>query len=202
MTKPVPARWTGPLLFLRSRQWPWLPLAVACVVVLLLLVPREAIEVPLREDLLAQLYLALVPAPACLAGLFVARPTATLERRSARVIRARAVWWGTGLLLLAAPVAIALGATDGGLICLRNLALLMGLTTLGGLVVQAEWSWLVALAFVGACVTYGTDELNNLPYSWALLLQPPTDPAAAAISTAIALTGWIAYAQRDLAPPT
>lgn len=202
MTAAVPSRWVGPWLFLRSRRAAWVLLTACAVAVFLVVVPREPIEVPLRQDLLAQLYLVVVPAPSCLCALFLERPTATLERRSSRITSTRAVWWLVGLLVLCLPVAAGLGATDGGWVCLRNMALLMGISTLCGLGLPSEWSWLPALAFVGACATYGTNELTNLPQGWALLLQPPDDFTARSVSAIVALAGWVAYSGRDLKPPS
>jgi hypothetical protein len=107
-----------------------------------------------------------------------------------------------GCALGAAPVP---GLLPNGRWLLQNALLLLGLVLLGSVLLSPELSWIVPLAFAGACIVFGEGDDGVQPKSWALLLRPD-HPWVMVLATGVGVIGGTTYVirgpRRTYAPET
>lgn len=195
---------TGPSLFLRSRGAIWLLAICAAVAAVGRLTPIGLVSVPFREHDLAVISTVVVALPAAFVHLCLRRPSAQLERQSSRILTIRCLWWLAVTISVTTTALVAAAHRDpgSGLVLARNTVTLIGLTTLTARVTQPGLAWLVALAYAGLCLTYGTTGPTGEPQSWALLMHPSNALVPWVFGAIVGAMGWAGYSLRDAASPS
>lgn len=196
-------RWPGVAGFLRARS-AWI---LVVIVLLTFAVPRLLPEglaaVPFRDESRAPLALLLTSLPTCLITLGMRRPSTALERRPARLVVTRAIWWVLAVAVCAAATWFALGAhLDGPAgIGVRNTVAIAALTTMSARVMPANIAWVPGAALLAATLSFGTIGNEGIPTDWAWLLHGLSAPGPMIATALVVPTALYVYAVHDLAPP-
>ncbi|NYE02781.1 hypothetical protein BJY21_003965 [Kineosphaera limosa] len=188
----------------------------------LTLMPAGPIEVPMREGLGIALFPLVVALAPALVGLACFSAMPQVEGRSPFLRRARALWWlgmWAAFALVGGVVAVATGASpvvgyfgeDGSaltvtalsdsavLVALRNISLVMAISSLTLVRFGRDSSWAPALLLLGISAVFGTDPRTGDAEAWALLQRPATEPAPLLITVALTALAWGLYSWRDAA---
>ncbi|GAB3058652.1 hypothetical protein GCM10027053_20760 [Intrasporangium mesophilum] len=194
---------SGPWLFMRSRSGRWLgPLSLLGMLAAAV-TPVGVVPVPFREELRAVTAAVFMALPGAMVHLAIRRPSASIERNNARLRLSRLSWWAVVTLTLASSTALVVSTRDPNLciVVVRNLLIMVGLTTLAARWLQAGLAWLPALAYAGLALTYGTVGADGGAEWWALPMHPASSAAAWVLCALATGAGWAAYAVADTAAP-
>lgn len=175
-----------------------LPLLVGAVLIDAI-APAQDIAVPLRLHATVGLAPLLVAMPAAAAAMVIQRPDPYLERAVARLRYARALWWGTVLVLLAVVgwVAAYSAEPSAAVVTLRNVALVLGLTTWSSAIFGPAWAWAAPILVLGVSVFYGTNDAS-VPQAWAVLQLGTTSVVSSVAAAVLAASAWLFYAWHDV----
>lgn len=167
---------TGPsILFARSRGAAVFFSGLGLSALLVILVPAEPVEVPLRTGVSTVIYPIAVALPALFWGLALSRPSGGLEDMHGRRLRApRARWLA---FVIASTAVVMLGTSpvlsaEAVAIVARNLALLGAVTITAAVAVSPLYSWVPGFTYVGASIVFGVGVAWFDVRWWALLLKP------------------------------
>lgn len=185
----------GPWLFARSRGLSSIPLIVIGGSVIVLAAPMEAVNVPLRLDALTLTVPAAISISALAGSAVLRRPDPLVEQDVLRLRLARGVWWLLVLASLTLPAASLL-QVELWLWGVRNVAFLLGVTTLAGLALPGSFTWCPGALLLGLTTLYGWGPTLEARW-WAVLAHPIDTPVVWLISAVMALGGCVAYVRHD-----
>lgn len=179
-----------PLLIWRVRGLGFTLAAAVAMFAVLMVVPRDAQEIPGRLGIYSFVW-PLVPAlGAAFLPLVSMRTDSPSDWTAPKFKRRRAV--DLALFVVVAGVPVFWRADLSVHVMLRNQLLFVGLSAVAVRLVGPAAAWVPLSCCVMVVWLLGTSD-GGTPYSWALPLLPPSSAVAAVASLAVACLGVISY---------